>query len=273
MEKIKVKILGLSCGHRKDRNTAWLVQYGLKAAEKFGRRISDRVDLETEFIDLWDKEIKPCLNCDERWEIPNGGKPYKGNRPEPRGCIIKNDYLAKELWPKIAEADGFIFGSPVFTLSFSSKFRLLFERFVHGIWQGYFTNKPAAVVAVATMPIGGQESCLADMNNCIRGVEMIPIAWGHGAPGVTGVPYGPLPGDDDGKIVSQKKHRYGNWLAVLGGRRVAEIATMLKMAKQELGDLYNKEFIQLYHPPHGDESWAWDDLDPEDREFMQSLYS
>ena len=56
MEKVRVKILGLSCGHRKGRNTAWLVQYALKAAEKFGRLITEVADMETEFIDLADKD-------------------------------------------------------------------------------------------------------------------------------------------------------------------------------------------------------------------------
>ena len=272
MVKLDVHILGISCGHRKNRNTSWLVRYALKAAEKFGRRVSDVVNLTTDFEDLADKNIKPCLNCDERWEIPNLGLPYKGTEmPKPRGCIIKNDYM-KVLWPKIEKADGFIFGSPVYTLSYTSKFRLLTERFAHGIWQpGHLSGKPVGAVTTATMPIGGQESCLMDMNNVLRAVEMIPVSWVFGAPGVSGPPYGPLPDGDDGHLIGQKKHRYGNWLAVLVGRRVAEFAVMLKIAKGELGDLYKKEFLQILHPPHGDESWAWDKLDSEDEEYMQNI--
>lgn len=73
-----MKILGISCAHRSGRNTAWLVLYALKAAEKFGRRISEIANIETEFVDLAHKEIKQCRNC-QRFCLPNGGGALEGS--------------------------------------------------------------------------------------------------------------------------------------------------------------------------------------------------
>jgi len=276
MQKVKVKILGISCAHRKGRNTAWLTLYALKAAEKFGRRINRVAEIETEFIDLSlpGKEIRLCDDCDQRCEILNKGLPWKGTEV-PRGfaCPIEDDYVARELLSKMARADGFIFGSPVFTLSYTSKFRLLCDRLRAGIGQGYFTNKPAGAVTTATMAIGGQESCLEFMSMCIRELEMLPAHWGHGASSVSGPPYGPLPVDDDGTAIGVKKDRYGQWMAALVGRRVAEVAVMQKLAQRQLGNLYKQEFIQIYHPPHGEASWEWAQLNKEDEDYMMSLDS
>ncbi len=132
MGKYRVKILGISFAHREGMNTAWMVQYALKAAEEFGRRVSQVADIETEFIDLASKgkKITPCLGCGHRCQMTE------------RGCIIKNDYMARELIPKLAEADGFIWGVPTFNLTVTSKFKIFEERVCGPLWKGQLTNKP-----------------------------------------------------------------------------------------------------------------------------------
>ena len=272
-ERIKVKILGISCGHRKGMNTAWLVQYALKAAEKFGKRISQIAEVETEFVDLADKEIKPCRNKCEQRHMSNRGLPYKGTeRPKILGCPIQDDYFALELTPKVREADGYVLGSPVFTLSFTSKFRLFSERCAPLVWEGYLTNKPAIAVAVGEWSQVGEETCLQDINRIVLGAEMTCVSWYAGVAGVSGPPYGPVPSSlEYNKVIGVKKDRTARWLAIYNGRRVAEIAVMLKLAKRELGEIYTNEFIQGYHPPHGEEVWAWRSLDKETEEFMDSL--
>lgn len=275
MEPIRAKILGISCAHRRGRNTAWFVLYALKAAEKFGKRISEVANIETEFIDLARQEIKPCRNC-QRFCLPNGGMPWKGAKEISEydcDCIIKDDCV-KDLAPKFAEADGFIFGSPVYTHSYTSKFRLLMER-IPGVtlFQGHLTGKPAGAITVAAVPVfGGQEHCLHDMNSVMQGIEIIPVSWRLGAPGCSGHPFGPTPINDDGIAIGVKKDLEAKKLAVLVGRRVAEYAVMLKLAKRELGEVYTREFLQHCHPPHGDETWAWGRLDEEDKQFMMNLY-
>lgn len=110
------------------------------------------------------------------------------------------------------------------------------------------------------------------MNAVIQGMEMIPVSWKLGAPGCSGPPFGPIPAQDEGKVIGVKKDSEANKLALLVGRRVAEYALMLKLAKHELGEIYTREFMQIVHPPHGDETWAWNKLDEEDNRFMMSLY-
>ncbi|MBA7569987.1 hypothetical protein ES708_11732 [subsurface metagenome] len=100
---------------------------------------------------------------------------------------------------------------------------------------------------------------------------MIPVAAGLGAVSIAGLPYGPLAGDDDGKIIGVKNDKYGQRQAIGVGRRVAEIAVMLGLAKQQLGKRYSEEFARYYAPPHGGQSWAWFNLDKEDEEYLMNL--
>jgi multimeric flavodoxin WrbA len=257
--KLKVKIMGISCAHRKGRNTSWLTLFALKAAEKFGRRIAEIADIETTFIDLCDfrkKQISPVAICKKR----NGY--YESS--------VK-DYTTNELMSQMAEADGFVFGSPVYTGAPTSRFITLIEHLRAGVKNGCFTDKPMGGVSVATMSTGGQDRCLEYMEDCTRSLGMIPVHALFGCAGVSGVPYGPLVGDDDGTIISCKNDRFAQWSAILTGRRVAEVAVIQKMAKRRLGKLYDSEFIQRYHLPFGNESWAWTDLDREDQDLMLNL--
>jgi multimeric flavodoxin WrbA len=258
MEKVKVKIMGISCNHRKARNTAWLTLFALKAVEKFGRRISDIAEIETEFIELRgkDKKISNSAIC----------KMVEGHYE-----ISEEDYVTRVLMPKMAEADGFVFGSPVFTGAFTSKFIKLFEHLRAGVKEGLFTNKPAGCVAVATMPMGGQDRTLESMEICTRSVGMIPVHILCGCSGTSGIPYGPLPGDDDGTVVGVKKDRYSQWSSIQMARRVAEVAVMQKLAKRRLEKIHKREFIQKYNLPFHKESWAWVELDKEDQQFMNTL--
>lgn len=271
-EKVKIKILGISAGHRKKMNTYYLVLMALKAAEKFGRRVSEVCDLTTEIIDLAGQKLEPCRNCEMR-HLPGKGASYKGTeRPPTLGCAIKDDYIAKVVHPKMIESDGFIFGAPTYTWSYTSQFRLFSERFSPLLWKGHLTGKPAAAVTVGEMPFGGQETCLQHMNTIIHASEFLPVGWYAGATGISGPPQGPLPSDKDyGTRVGVKGDRFVQWLAIYNGRRVAEYALMTKIARRELGEVWDREFIKIYHPPRGDETWAWRRLDPEDEAEMQAF--
>ncbi len=271
MDKVKVKILGISAAHREGMNTAWLVQYTLKAAEKTGRKLSKVATVETEFVDLAPHQIKRCRNCEAN-HMPNGGRPYKGDKPQVIGCPIDDDFLALELAPKIREADAFVFGSPVYGLSVTSQFRILTERLSALMWEGALAYKPAVAVVVGEMALAGQDTALSDINRMITGGEMICASWYLGVPGVSGAPLGPAPAAEDyDSRIGVKKHRYAHWLAIMNGRRLAEMTIMMKIGRQQLGDLYESEIIKVFHPPHGEESWAWRRLDKEDEEYMENL--
>lgn len=271
MGKVKVKILGLSMAHRKGRNTAWMVEYALKAAEKFGHRLRDVADVKTEFMDLANKKIEMCRECPDYPCRPNNGVDWEeGFVPEEFGCPI-DDYFAKKVMPRVAEADAFIFGCPVYTGTCTSLFITVMERFKAGIWRGYFTNKPVGSVTVGTMPIGGHESTLQQMNNVTRYLEMIPVPAGLGACGISGPPYGPLAADDDGRLIGVKNDEYCQWQCVCVGRRIAEITIMLAVAKRQLGKIYTDEFASYYAPPHGGAGRDWFSLDDADHEYMMKL--
>lgn len=271
-EKVKVKILGISAGHREKMNTYYLVLVALKAAAKFGRRVAEICDLETEIVDLADKNIEPCRNCE--WNhLPGKGRPYKGmDRPKALGCPINDDFMAKELLPKMRESDGFIFGSPTYTWSYTSRFRLFSERLGPIVWEGHLTGKPAAAVTVGEMPFGGQETCLSHMNTIIQASEMLCVSWYAGVTGISGPPNGPLPWDKDYNTrVGAKNDRFAQWLAIYNGRRVAEYALMIKLARRDLKEIWEREFIKTYHPPRGDETWGWRRLDPKEEEEMAAF--
>lgn len=261
VKKTNVKVLGISCSYTEASDVSWLVMYALKAVEKFGRRVSEVAKIETEFVILAGKEIKPCKDC-QRFCMPNKGLPWQGIKQisdYDGKCIIKGDYMT-ELLPKFAEADGFIFGSPVSTFSYNSLFRNLTERLTAALFKGYLTGKPFACVTSAREARGGgQVSCIYDMITVLTTLEMISVAWG--GPGATGV------SGDKG----QKNDRAGNWTASIAGRRVAEFSLMLKLSRLKMGDIHAREFMQIFHPPHGDEPWVWETLDEEEEEFMMNL--
>jgi multimeric flavodoxin WrbA len=89
-----MKLLGI-CGSPRKGNTEWMLRKFLEAAAKTGA--------ETEIILLKDKDIKlcsGCLSCDA------GGKDRKGV------CKIQDDM--QKILPKMIEADGMAFGTPVY---------------------------------------------------------------------------------------------------------------------------------------------------------------
>lgn len=268
--KVKVKILGLSCAVRRGRNTAWLVVYALKAAEKLGRRISELADVETEFIDLAHKDIRPCTCGMMKFCLPNKGLPWKGDEiKQDFGCTIQNDYIS-QLMPKFAAADGFILGAPVHQHSYNGRFRMLIERLGDGVCKGYFTNKPVGLVTTAYLgpPFGGYDQALRDMSNMALALETMVVGTGSA---VSGPPYGAQIADDDARDIGVKKDELGKRSVAIAGRAVAEFAVMLKLARQKIGPLYDREFMHHLHPPHGEHSWAWTRLDKEDESYMRSL--
>lgn len=260
-EKRKIKILGINTSTRvmKDKspyNTGYLVNIALNAAEKFGQKIADKATIETEYFEIatQEKKLRPCLECNRRYEIPDT---YEGDECPQTDCIIKND-LMQVIWQKVSESQGFVFGSPVFTGSYSTYFRMLFDRLQAANWMNPLAFKPGGCVVTAYMPFGGQEMALDHMMTAMRWVEMVPVNWLNGAPGISGPPYGPTPYEDDGTKRGVENDKYGKWLAKLVGRRVAEWAVLLNMGMGAIGeDLFKREFIQRYHPPHGSETWWW----------------
>ena len=89
--------------------------------------------VDSEIVWIGNKAVHGCIAC---------GKCADGN-----GCIFKDDVLAT-IVPKVKEADGYIFGSPVYYAAPNGALVALLNRLFYseGRWMQY---KPAAVVVSA----------------------------------------------------------------------------------------------------------------------------
>ena len=85
-----MKILAVSCSPRKNGNTMAMLEKALEAARGDGA--------EVELYSVADKDIRPCDGC---WYCRDKNQ-----------CHIKDDM--QELYDKLVEADGIIFGTPIY---------------------------------------------------------------------------------------------------------------------------------------------------------------
>jgi multimeric flavodoxin WrbA len=121
-----VKILGLSCSPRRMGNTEILVSEALSGAQNEGA--------EVELFSLSGKEIKPCDGCETCYKT---GK-----------CHINDDM--QTIYQKLVQADGIIFGTPIYFYTMTSQAKALMDRTI-ALREPNFdlTNKVGGVVAVA----------------------------------------------------------------------------------------------------------------------------
>jgi multimeric flavodoxin WrbA len=99
-----MKILGLSCSPRREGNTEILLDEALQGAKHEGAGI--------ELYRVSDKDIKPCDGCGTCYE--------KGE------CRIKDDMQG--LYHKLLEADGIIFGTPIYFYSMTAQAKTVIDR-------------------------------------------------------------------------------------------------------------------------------------------------
>lgn len=99
-----MKILALSCSPRAQGNTETLLGEALKGAQQEGAKV--------ELYSVRDKDIKPCDGCREC-----------GKTGE---CHIKDDM--QEIYNKMLEADGIIFGMPTFFYSMAAQAKIIIDR-------------------------------------------------------------------------------------------------------------------------------------------------
>jgi len=99
-----VKVLGLSCSPRKGSNTEILVGEALAGAKEAGA--------DVEIVTVVGKDIKPCDACETCFKT---GK-----------CHIKDDM--QDIYPKLSEADGIIFGSPSYNRNVTAQATAIMNR-------------------------------------------------------------------------------------------------------------------------------------------------
>lgn len=160
-----MKVLAINSSARKDGNTAYLI--GTVFAEL------NREGIETEMIQLSGSIIEPCKAC---WAC--GGK---------RNCVHKRD-LFQEIYEKMIQADGIIFGSPVYTANISANMQAFLERasVVADMNQSESMLRHKVGAAVTAARRGGALNTLDAMNHFfmlqdmfIVGSSYWPMAYGR----------------------------------------------------------------------------------------------
>ncbi len=102
-----MKVIAFNGSARKNGNTAILINYVLGELEKVG--------IETEMIQLAGKTIRGCTACRTCFEKKN------------QRCKIDDD-IVNGCIAKMIEADGIIFGSPVYFSDITAEMKALIDR-------------------------------------------------------------------------------------------------------------------------------------------------
>jgi multimeric flavodoxin WrbA len=120
-----MKILGLSCSPRRQGTTEILLDMALQGAQQEGS--------EVELYRVAGKDIKPCDGCRSCQET---GK-----------CHIQDDMQG--LYKKLLEADGIIFGTPIYFYSMTAQSKTVIDRTIAlNFPERSLANKVGGVVVV-----------------------------------------------------------------------------------------------------------------------------
>lgn len=106
-----MKFIAICGSNRQDGNTAQLLNSALDGVKEI------IPDAEIEFINLYDVPFNGCKSCFACKKI--NGKHYGK-------CVYNDDF--KPILEKIVDADGLIFGSPIYLAEVSGNMRCLLER-------------------------------------------------------------------------------------------------------------------------------------------------
>jgi len=226
---MEIKILGVCGSPVKNGNTEAFLNEALKAAESMG-------DVKTEMIKLREVKMKSgCIHC--HWCEDK-------QQPDLPPCVIKDDLV--DIWPKIIEADGFIWATPVYGANPSWLFNTFLDRWrclAHSnYFQGALDNKVVGLLSVLWFREAGGESSLMAMMWRAHTMGMIAAvgfnsrkfgAVGYSTPGGTGV----LPKLEEGEkpdklLVLKDKH--GVQSARIIGRRTVFLARAMYPVRMDI---------------------------------------
>jgi multimeric flavodoxin WrbA len=147
-----MKVLGISGSPRPGGNTDILVNLALEVVAQEG--------IETEFLSLADRPIKPCMAC--------------------RGCVkaegfqcVQEDPAFAGIIERFLAADGFLVGSPVYFGSATPQTMALLDRvgYVARMKENFLRRKVGAAIVVARR--AGQNFTFAQLNYFFLINEMI----------------------------------------------------------------------------------------------------
>lgn len=220
-----IRILGVAGTPNRGGNTEQALAEALRASQTVE-------EVETELVSLAGVDIKPCINC----LLCS----TKGTRERP--CPTFSDGMT-ELYPKMAEADGFIFASPVYYGSITGLMKNFMDR-LHPFSNSYYYPdsvgfrgtlrfRPAGAIAVAAARNDGIEGALFTLYHCFLMHDMMIV----GSQGIGNTYHTSGLG---GAIVTEGKHNmvltdHGGIRTVRTvGKKVATLAKALKNVRPQL---------------------------------------
>jgi len=228
----KVRILGISGSPRK-ANTDIMVKEALKAAETLG-------DVETKFISVAGKNIKPCVTC---------YRCYTGIKPG-RFCPTHDDDM-QEFYERMLWADGWVVGSPVYWANITAQLKAVIDRtmpFCHYSstpLKGALGHKVIGALAIAYDVHGGQELTINMIHNWAMVQDMIVVGSGPQRPVVCyyGGACHQWPSSDL-KAVKDKPDGLGLKSCRSTGMKVAEITKIVRAGLEAIG--YEESYKYLF---------------------------
>jgi multimeric flavodoxin WrbA len=129
-----MKVYAINGSPRKNKNTATLLQKALDGVKEAAK---DK-EIETEIINLYDLNYTGCKSCFACKRL--GGKSYGK-------CAIKDDI--QEVLEKVSQADGLIFGSPIYFGNITGQLMTFLERLLYPY---LVYDKNASTIAPKKMP-------------------------------------------------------------------------------------------------------------------------
>ena len=136
-----MKVYAINGSPRKNKNTATLLQKALDGVKEAAK---DK-EIETEIINLYDLNYTGCKSCFACKRL--GSKSYGK-------CAVKDDL--QEVLEKVSQADGLIFGSPIYFSTITGQLqsfleRLLFPYLVYDENYSFIAPKKMATAFIYTM--------------------------------------------------------------------------------------------------------------------------
>lgn len=228
MDDTKVKILGICGSPIKNGNVEYMLKVALKSAEEVP-------GVETEMIRLRKGKLRFCSACDTCI--------FSGE------CSIFKDDEMELYFKKMEESDGVIIGVPVYIGSIPGEVATFLNRcrqYTHSVKEDAMRYKPGGVISVAWFKHSGLELSTIPLHTWMHFIQMVPVGAKairkqfFASPYVGAFGNGSLHGEGLTKKDSPNKHNveYDELamdLATDIGRRVAELAKIIKVGKKQLG--------------------------------------
>jgi multimeric flavodoxin WrbA len=151
-----MRILGIVGSPRKDGNTEILMKEALRVAGEAG--------CETEMFLMSEKHVAPCDACGTCFEVGS--------------CVVEDDM--QELYEMLEQADGVIFGSPVYFGSVSAQMKAVMDRMFALLGRRSLKDKVAGALVV-TRRVGALQARSLLYSFCIaQGMIVAGGAIGYG---------------------------------------------------------------------------------------------